>query len=290
MTDILDALRRRLPLVLLCGLIGFGVAAALALTAPESYRATARLFVATAARDVASATQGDIAARSRVKTYSSLVQGPALLVRAAERSGTGISAADLGAAVSVSAPPGTVLLDVTAAAGEPERAAQLAQAVADELLAVVEQLEKPLRNGQPSIGLLVLQPAQAGVERVPAWQLGPVAMYTGGGLAAGLCLAVLIPARFRFRRRRAGAESPVPPAPVAAAPVAAAPVSPTPAPVPSASVAPVSAAPPADTAVRPDPPRDPAGGWQTGPDTDQLNHVPRRALRRRRAEGPGMDR
>ncbi len=207
MNLLIDVVRRRVPLILIVGVLAALVPIVLALRAPDTYRATARLFVATAAQDVVSAAQGDLAAKSRVQTYEALAKGDELMYLAALKSGQNITAEQLAASVQVAVPPGTVLLDVSSTAGSPAAAAGRAQAVADQLVTTVQQAEQPLRTGQPSIGLLDLQPADAGVRRVPRLQPRPIAEFAVAGLLAGALVAILIPARVRLvprRRHRVG--------------------------------------------------------------------------------------
>ncbi|TWS17965.1 hypothetical protein FK529_17930 [Tsukamurella asaccharolytica] len=202
MDMMINLVRRRIALILLCAVIGAAVAAALALTGEQSYRATARLFVATSAQDVATASQGDLAAKSRVRTYAALATSEDILRQAAKRVTTDTSASDLGSAVVVSNPPDTVLLDISATASDPAVAAAKAQALADQMVATATVVEKPIRSGPPSIGLVVLQPAASGITTVPKFDPITFGVYTGGGLLGGLVLALLIPERFRLRRRK----------------------------------------------------------------------------------------
>lgn len=202
MNSILDAVRRRTPLILVALILGALVPTIMAVSSPTEYRAETRLFVATSAQDVLSANQGDLAAQSRIKTYAAMATGPELMGRAAARSGEPISAGELAGRVTVATTPGTVLLDISATAESPTVAAKYSQAVADELVSLVAAAEKPLRSGQPSLGLLVLQPGAAGVEEVP--MISPLNVGIGAaiGLVAGISVAALIPARVRFFRHK----------------------------------------------------------------------------------------
>ncbi|GAA3700022.1 YveK family protein [Gordonia hankookensis] len=209
MISLLSTLVRRWPLVLACGLVAFLIPMLISITAADSYRATTRLFVATTAKDVTSAYQGTLAAQARIPTYLVLATGPELMNRAAQQSGEDITGAELARTVTVSSAPGTVLIDVSATADSAQSAARRAQAVADELLGLVSEAEKPIDGAGGSIGLLILQPAAAGIEKIPAIDPLKVAIFTIAGLAVGVFLALVIPARFRLwpsrsRRPRSG--------------------------------------------------------------------------------------
>ncbi|MGZ8176977.1 YveK family protein [Williamsia sp. SKLECPSW1] len=202
MSEILELVRRRLVFIVLCGIVAVAVPAALATASPDSYRATSRLFVGTSAQDVTAANQGNLAAQSRVRTYGLMAVGPELLARAAQSSGVGITGSELAKRISVSTPPDTVLLDIAATAGDAQEAAALSDAVAQQLVSLVSQAERPLRGGSPSLGLLILQPADAGVTKVPVLQPTLLAAYGVGGLVLGAVIAILIPGRFRLVNRR----------------------------------------------------------------------------------------
>lgn len=195
---------RRIPLIIVCGLIGLLVSVIVSATASTTYRATTTLFASTAAQDVSSAYQGNLAATARVKTYQVLATGPELMVRAADKSGAGITGGDLASRLETEVPPGTVLLNVTVTADNAAEAARLSQSVADELVSEVGAAEKPLGGGKQSLGLIVLQPARAGVEEVPAFSVTTMVIYAVLGLAIGLVLAVVIPGRVALWPRRRG--------------------------------------------------------------------------------------
>ncbi|WP_454175583.1 YveK family protein [Gordonia sputi] len=200
----------RIPLIVGCGLIGLLVAVIVSTTSSTTFRATSTLFASTAAQDVSSAYQGNLAATARVKTYQVLATGPELMVRAAAKSGVGVTGGELASRLETEVPPGTVLLNITANADNAHEAARLSQSVADELVSEIAVAEKPLGGGKPSLGLIVLQPARAGVEEVPAFSVTATVMYTVMGLAVGLVLAVVIPGRVSLwpRRRRPGNKGP----------------------------------------------------------------------------------
>ncbi|MGJ0117905.1 YveK family protein [Williamsia sp. MIQD14] len=209
MSEILDLLRRRLLFIVVCAVVAVSIPVALATTSPDSYRATARLFVATSAQDVTSANQGNLAAQSRIRTYALMAVGPELLARAAQRSGVSIDGRQLAQRISVSTPPETVLLDIAATAPSAQEAATLSDAVAQELVTLVSQAERPLRGGNPSLGLLILQPADAGTVKVPVLQPVRLAIFGVAGLVLGAVIAILVPGRLRLRGRPTRASAPV---------------------------------------------------------------------------------
>jgi capsular polysaccharide biosynthesis protein len=206
MNERLDRLRRRAFLIILIGLIGLGATAIYGYTTNDSYQATSRLFVATAATDVTQANQGNLAGQARVKTYMSLVTGLDLLARAAQKSGTGRSGGEVAGNLSVLSPPGTVLVDITVTDPDASAAAKIANAVSTELVDLVNRIEEPLDGGDPSLGLLVIQPAESSVVKTPRYDVMSLAIGSVVGLVVGFVIALALPDRVRWSalRRRKG--------------------------------------------------------------------------------------
>ncbi|MBD0024536.1 MULTISPECIES: YveK family protein [Gordonia] len=199
MNSLLEIYRRRILWVVLCALIAVAIPVAQAISSSDSYRATARLFVATAAQNVTDANQGALAGQSRVTTYAEMATGPELLLNAAEDVGGGVTAGDIASSLQVTSVPGSVLVDISARSSNRERAAAMAQAVADQLVHLVGRAEAPISGGTPSLGLMVIQPAASAIEKVPAYNWKVIGAWVVGGLILGSLLAILIPERSRRR-------------------------------------------------------------------------------------------
>ncbi|GAA4378217.1 polysaccharide biosynthesis tyrosine autokinase [Nocardioides caricicola] len=177
---------------LLLGLLAAGVVSALA---PTRYTATAQSFVTVAER-VDGSGQGEIFQGSqfavqRVKSYAPLVRSPDVLQPVITRLELDRSVAELGAQVTVSSAPETVLLDVSVTDADPELARQLADAISVRLGLVIEQLETPRDSGVSNVTVSLARPAAVPTE--PSSPRVLLNLLLGGvaGLAIGLVLAVL---------------------------------------------------------------------------------------------------
>jgi capsular polysaccharide biosynthesis protein len=137
LTGVAGALRRGRRLVVAIVVVVTGVALALSLTAPDRYRASARI-----AEDAPAAEPIDVAAADRrLATSRELVTAPSVLMAAAARvpgeSPDGV-AAKIEAKLDITAS----ILDVAATDTDPARAAQIANAVAATFLAERELIER----------------------------------------------------------------------------------------------------------------------------------------------------
>jgi capsular polysaccharide biosynthesis protein len=206
--NFVNRIRRRLFWVLLLTIIGLGGGVGYSYTTSSAYNATARLFVATSARDAIEAAQGNMAGEERLKTYAVLGTGSELLERAAERSNTGVTGADLRSRLTIVPLPGTLLLEVRVKDENPNTAAAQADAVASELIDLVGRVEAPINGGDPLLKLITVQAAKSGV--VPAGKLEYKIIAAGGGI--GLVLSLILAGAIPERRlhplwRRSGYEA-----------------------------------------------------------------------------------
>lgn len=196
-------------IIVVAALIGAIVAGIFSWSAGDQYRATTRLFFTSAATNVLDVYEATLAGQQRVLTYQVLASDPKLLDDAANKAGVSLDPDVWGRSLHVDVPPGTIIMDISVDNTDPDVAATLANAVADELMSSVSQLERPLGGGPPTVGLTVVQRA------IPT--AGPVAkldiVFVVFGAAAGLVLGGLISATVALvRRRRSGSDRNPPPA------------------------------------------------------------------------------
>lgn len=180
--------RQRVLVALVLLLTGLGVAAGLAL-APKTYAATATL---SAPRDAGNGAEDPQVLRA---TLADLANAPAVLEAARERVGTDRGLTDLRSAVDARAVRGTVLVEVTAEAGDPDAAASLADAVAQSLTDP-EVLEAaggaaPAAGLDPTVGDPATPPATFTTPDLP------LAVGLGALLALGLATAAAVVRDFR---------------------------------------------------------------------------------------------
>jgi receptor protein-tyrosine kinase len=157
------------------------------------YEASTRLFVSTTTSG-ASATdlyQGNRLSQERVLSYSELLMGETLAQRTINKLGLDMSAAELHENVKASAKPDTVLLDVHVLDESPVQARDTANALSDEFVAMVRELETPEDGSIPDARVVVEQRASLPAEPVSPNMFLNLLVGLAAGLVIGLGLAVL---------------------------------------------------------------------------------------------------
>ena len=191
--DYIRILRKSWVLIVLFTLVGVGAAAAYSLTLTPNYSATAKVFVSTqGAGSTSELQQGSSFTIQRVKTYSSLVSTPIVLLPVIATLELGITSDQLASRVSASAPVDTSIIDITVADTDPVRAAETANAISQSLTAVVEDIEAP--DAIDAVSPVKLTRAQeATVSATPVSPNVPLNIVLGTliGLALGVGIAVL---------------------------------------------------------------------------------------------------
>lgn len=177
-----------LPAGLVLGLL---CAAAFTWLSTPMYAANTTLFISAQGlqNDASRAYQGNLLSTGKVKTYTELIMSDRIRVQVSARLRTEIAAGQ----ITATAQPDTVLITTTVTDASPYRAQQIADAVGEEFVALVTQLEKPVDNAgaPPAVVARMLQPAQLPIQQIsprPAWNLA-----VGGvlGLLLGYALTSL---------------------------------------------------------------------------------------------------
>ncbi|ANS79808.1 Tyrosine-protein kinase Wzc [Serinicoccus hydrothermalis] len=159
LTDYLHLVRRQWRLIVGVSLAVLLVTAAItALTTPQ-YRAQAQVFVSTSGGDTATdLAQGSNFAQRQVATYADIVTTPIVLDTVAEEFGLDGSAA-LSARTTAQVPAGTVLINLSVTDEDPQTAAELTNAVAQQFSQTVQDLERVEASGDSPVKATVVQPA-----------------------------------------------------------------------------------------------------------------------------------
>ena len=162
------------------------VALGVVLISPPSYQATAQVFVAS----LGEGTSGSQFVNQRVTSYPDVARSSAVLGPVIEDLDLAESVADLRARVSASNPAETSQIDIAVTDADAERAAEVANAVAEQFGTVVEQLERP-GTGEAPVELTVTDPATVPTSPVaPApGLLLPLGLLVG--FALGMAAAVV---------------------------------------------------------------------------------------------------
>lgn len=185
---------RRLWWVLLAAVvIGAIVGGVTQLFHKDQYTSTARLFVTTqSGTSVGDAYQNNQFSQERVFSYAGLATSEQVAARAIDQLKASITADELRAKITAVPLPQTVLLDVTAKDSDPATAQLYANAIADQLVSVTNELETSRRGGESAAGAILVDDASFGAK---VKSTGPVtgAILGGlGGLVVGVILAVVL--------------------------------------------------------------------------------------------------
>lgn len=171
--------------------MGLLVGASSSLLIEPTYVAKTQLFVATQnSGSVGELQQGNTFTQARVQSYVKTATTPAVLQPAIDDLGLQASSSEFASKISANVDSGTVILNVQASDRSPVQAAAMAQAVAESLVRVVEDLEKP-ESGSSPVRVSVITPATApGSPSAPNVQLY-VVLGLLTGLVIGLAVAVI---------------------------------------------------------------------------------------------------
>lgn len=185
--DYLRVLRRGWPIVLLCTVLGTAAGIGLTLATTKVYQASVQLFVATSASgDPSQLAQGNTFAQDRVQSYTSIATSPSVTEPVVSKLGLALSPAALAGKITADAPQNKVLINLHVTDHDPQTAAKLANAVAEQFVTAVEQTEQTNAQGSSVVKLTVIHPAA-----VPASPVKPSkTLNIGLGLVLGLLVGI----------------------------------------------------------------------------------------------------
>jgi polysaccharide biosynthesis transport protein len=162
----LRVLRERWRLVVLCLALGAVGAVAAFLLRPAQYTATLTLYVSSQVGDTAQqAYQGAQLSQQRVTSYVELVGGRRVAEDVVRRLRLPEDPEDVLDRIEAVSTLDSVLIDVSVEDASPERAAELADAVGEVFVDLVDELERPLDPAAPqAVAVRVVQPAVASTD------------------------------------------------------------------------------------------------------------------------------
>lgn len=186
--DILDfvrLMRTRWLIIFFATLLAVGAAVALTVLTTPQYQASTRLFVSTTtgASSASDIYQGTLSSQQRVLSYTKLLTGASLAQRTINKLSLPITAAELQAKVRASSPADTVLIDVLVLDPSPEQAQSIANALSDEFVVMVAELETAEFGARPD--------ARVVVEQYASLPTGPVIPKKTRNLAIGFALGLV---------------------------------------------------------------------------------------------------
>lgn len=158
------------------------------------YEASTRLFVSTAVAGSPSSSElysGNRLSQDRVLSYTQLIMGETLAQRTIDRLDLEMRASELKENVTAKAKAGTVLIDVAVQDASPVRARDIANAISDEFVLMVRDLETSQPGAVPDARVVVEQRATLPEEPVVPRRLRNLAIGIALGVLAGIGLALL---------------------------------------------------------------------------------------------------
>ncbi len=167
-----------------------GAIAVTLVTTPQ-YQASTRLFVSTTAgASAAERFQGNRLSQERVLSYTELIKGQTLAQRTVDKLNLDMSANELRSKVKATAKSDTVLINVVVIDASPVRARDIADALSDEFVVMVRELETAGPGDRPDARVVVEQRAS-----IPEAPIVPKkAENLGLGIVLGLTLGVAVAA------------------------------------------------------------------------------------------------
>lgn len=193
--DFVQLLRSRWLIICVTIVVAVSGSVALTLLTTPLYQASTRLFVSTnSSSSTNEIYQGTLFSQQRVISYTKLIMGETLARRTIDKLDLDIGATALQAKVKASAPPDTVLIDVTVLDESAVRARDIADALSDEFVVMVGELETPEAGARPDARVVVEQHAS-----IPA---NPVIPKPTRNISIGVALGVLLGIGLAFLRDR----------------------------------------------------------------------------------------
>lgn len=190
--DLIKLLRNRWLTICVTFAVALIAAVAVSIFTTPLYKASTRLFVSTTAGSTLSdAYQGGRFSQERVVSYTELLKGDTLAQRTVDKLGLDVTAEQLQENIEASAKPETVLIDVDVMDTSPVRARDIANALSDEFVMLVRELETPEDGAKPDSRVVVEQRASIPRNPVVPDTVRNIVLGLAVGLALGVGLAIL---------------------------------------------------------------------------------------------------
>lgn len=191
-SEYVTALRRRWGWIAAAVQVAIGLAVAYVLLTPPVYEARSQVFISTNGTTEAwELYQGSDFTQKRIKSYAETVTSSLVLGPVIERLDLDMTASELARSMEVNVSLDTVLLDVAVRHEDPAVARSALDAVSDEFLQRVDELEDPTGSGTSPVAVTVLREASLEEDPVSPQPLRTVAIAVLVGLVAGVGIALL---------------------------------------------------------------------------------------------------
>lgn len=192
LADYLRVLRKYWISILAVTIGGIAIAGAASMLMRPVYTASASIFFTVHTTGTAGElNQGSTYAANQVKSYAQLATTPIVLEPVITKLGLETTAATLGERITAAAPTSTAIINIEVTGNDSEETALISNAVAQQLIVIVDQLSPQTQDGTKVVRATIVSPAS-----VPTQWTSPrvnLNLALGGliGLMLGLGQAVL---------------------------------------------------------------------------------------------------
>jgi capsular exopolysaccharide synthesis family protein len=158
--ELITAIRRHLVLLVGVVLMGAGVAQLITMLQSTMFESKASVFVSMSqeGQGIDQAYQGTLFSQQRVRSYADLVTTPKVTIPVIRELRLHMRPERLAKQLKVDVPIDTVLLNVTARAGDPVMAARIVNSVTRHLISAVAEVEAPKPGHSPPVRIQVVRP------------------------------------------------------------------------------------------------------------------------------------
>lgn len=159
--DYLRVLANRKVFIIVCALLGVGLAALVTMRTTPEYQSRARVFVsaADASDTVGSAYTGSLFSQQRVKSYVAVAESTPVAEAVIDDLGLALTPEEVKAKVAATTALDSVVITLTATDPSPELAQQIALSLTDQFSAAVASIEQPTAGGKALVKVSVVEPA-----------------------------------------------------------------------------------------------------------------------------------
>jgi capsular polysaccharide biosynthesis protein len=190
--DAVHVLRTRWITVVVVTVAATIIAGAYAWLATPIYAASTRIFIATPeATDAQQAYAAGQFAQGRIVSYTDLIRSEALATRTVSRLNLNITPRDLAKKVGASANTDSVVITLSVTDPSPTNAVSLANALSDDFVGMVQDLETPAANGPPAVTRAVTVQAAVDSQKVSPYRKKIISFGVNAGLLLGAMVALL---------------------------------------------------------------------------------------------------
>ncbi|GAB3713241.1 tyrosine-protein kinase domain-containing protein [Mariniluteicoccus flavus] len=192
LSDHLGLARRRWLSIAACAMAGLALAALLSLvTKPQYTSKTSVLFAVQSASSAGDLAQGSTYAEKQVQSFAEVATSPLVLQPVVDKLKLAEPTRDLARRITATVPQKTVIIEISVLDKDAGKAAEIANAVGEQLSQVAGQLTPRTPQGQEAVKATVIAPALAATSPTSPKVAQNLALGLLLGLGIGYALALL---------------------------------------------------------------------------------------------------